>query len=77
MARYEFACVVGTDVVETGQVREFDHVDDARTEARALLGSLAAQVLKTREVDMISVEIFDGSKAPISELRLVFEEIPK
>lgn len=77
MARFEFACVVGTDVVESGQVRDFENVDAARTEARALLGTLAAEVLQAREVDMISVEIFDEVKAPISELRLVFEEIPK
>lgn len=77
MARYEFACVVGTEVVETGEAREFGHVEDARAEARALLGTLAAQVLRTRDIDMISVEIFDEVKAPIVELRLVFEEIPK
>lgn len=77
MARYEFACVVGTDVVETGQAREFDNLKDARTEARKLLGKLGSHVLQTRDVDMVSVEIFDDAKAPISELRLVFEDIPK
>lgn len=77
MARYEFACVVGTDVVEAGQVREFESVNDARAEARALLGRLASQVLQTRDVDMVSVEIFDEDKTPISEFRLIFEDISK
>jgi hypothetical protein len=77
MQRYEFASVVGTEVVETGQLREFDDIDDARAQARAMLGRLAADVLQSRDVDMVSVEIFDSAKAPITELRLVFEEIPK
>jgi hypothetical protein len=77
MASFEFACVVGTDVVESGKLREFDDVDDARVHARVLLGRLAADVLQTRDVDMVSVEIFNETKTPVSELRLMFEEIPK
>lgn len=77
MQRYEFAFVVGTEVVKTGQLREFDNIYVARSQPRALLGRLAADVLQSRDVDMVSVEIFDTAKAPITELRLVFEEIPK
>lgn len=77
MGIYTFVCVVGTDVVDGGPERVFEHAGDARAEARALLGKLAAHALSTRDVDMISVEIFDARKAPVSELRLTFEDIPK
>ena len=77
MAIYTFVCVVGSDVVDGGPEREFNDLNDARAEARALLGKLAAHALSTRDVDMVSVEIFDTAKNPIAELLLTFEDIPK
>ena len=77
MRGFSFVCMVGTDVVDGGSQREFANLEDARSEARALLGRLAAHALSTRDVDMIAVEIFDDQRTPVAELRLTFEDIPK
>lgn len=74
---YTFTCVVGTDVIDTGPARDFASVDNARSEARTLLGKLATNALNSRDVDMVSVEIYAEDKIPIAELRLLFEEITK
>ncbi|WP_064695931.1 DUF6894 family protein [Rhizobium aegyptiacum] len=63
---------VGT---ETGY--EFESVEAAKAEARRVLAEMAAEGLPTAPLNMLSVELFDESRKPIAEIRLVLEEIAK
>jgi len=52
--------------------------DEAAREAgRRLLTTAAAEGLPDTHGDMIAVEIFDGDRQPLLEVRLVYEEIAK
>nr|WP_210282997.1 hypothetical protein [Rhizobium sp. BK049] len=63
---------VGT---ETGY--EFESVEAAKAEARRVLAEMAAEGLPTAPLNMLSVELFDESRKPLAEIRLILEEIAK
>jgi hypothetical protein len=77
MTIYHFTIIVGTEVLEAETPKEFGSMDIARHEARALLGRLASAKLAIEDCEMISVEILDVNKVPLTELRLAFQEIAK
>ncbi|MFA1625491.1 hypothetical protein ACDY96_22715 [Rhizobium mongolense] len=56
---------------------EFDGVQAAKAEARNALAETAAGGLPETPVHMLSVELFDENRLPITELRLILEEISK
>ncbi|MBB4226822.1 DUF6894 family protein [Rhizobium mongolense] len=72
-----FYRVVGAkgELAETS--REFDGVQAAKAEARHALTETAAGGLPETPVHMLSVELFDENRLPITELRLILEEISK
>jgi len=77
MPRYHFTAIVDTEVVEIEGARDFPTVDLARTAARGALGRIAADWLPRSDCEFISVEIFDDSRTPITELRFEFREVAK
>jgi hypothetical protein len=56
---------------------DFDDVDAAKAEARAILAQMATGGLPSPPLEMISVGLFDEHHRPIFEIRLIVEEIPK
>jgi len=77
MPLYRFTAVVDTEVAETETAKSFPSLGAARDVARAALGRIAAERLSRRDIEMISIEIFDEAEVPLTELRLEFREIAK
>ncbi|PCK83641.1 hypothetical protein CPT32_28050 [Rhizobium sophoriradicis] len=65
----------GAGVTETGY--EFETVEAAKAEARRVLAEMAAEGLPAAPLNMLSVELFDESRRPLAEIRLILEEIAK
>ncbi|ANP86536.1 DUF6894 family protein [Rhizobium leguminosarum] len=65
----------GAGATETGY--DFDSVEAAKAEARRVLAEMAAEGLPTAPLNMMSVELFDESRRPLAEIRLILEEISK
>ncbi len=77
MARYFFQLLDHKGVRPTEMAYEFDTAEAAIEEARTALSEMAADGLPTGEYNMLSVEVFDETRRPVRELRLVLEEIDK
>ncbi|OWV70164.1 hypothetical protein ATY77_19180 [Rhizobium sp. R634] len=60
---------------ETGY--EFESIEVAKAEARRVLAEMAAEGLPAPPLNMLSVELFDDSRSPLAEIRLILEEIAK
>lgn len=56
---------------------ELDSIEDAVLEARTTLGAIAADGIPREAKSMLSIEIFDGDRKPVREIRLILEEIDK
>nr|WP_205923406.1 hypothetical protein [Rhizobium leguminosarum] len=65
----------GVGATETGY--DFDSIEAAKAEARRVLAEMAAEGLPTAPLNMMSVELFDESRRPLAEIRLILEEIAK
>ena len=77
MTDFYFTAISGTDDVKTDLRCEQPSLDLAKVEARALLARMATDRLSTDPCEMISVEIFDAGGNPLTELRLMYQEIDK
>ena len=77
MPRFQFTAVVDGEVAKAGNGLDFASLESARSGALTELGKIAAARLGCGRCELISVEIFDEAKTPITELRLEFREIPK
>ena len=60
----------------TDTMADFESLDAAIEEARTTLAAIAADGLPMGE-SMVSIEIYDESRKPLREIRLVLEEIDK
>lgn len=56
---------------------ELDSIEAAVLEARTTLAAIAADGIPREPTSMLSIEIFDGDRKPIREIRLILEEIDK
>ncbi|MBX5165057.1 MULTISPECIES: DUF6894 family protein [unclassified Rhizobium] len=65
----------GVGTTETGY--EFASIEAAKAEARRVLAEMAAEGLPSEPLNMLSVELFDESRRPLAEIRLILEEIAK
>ena len=77
MPLFRFVAVVDGEVAEAEDGGEFSTLAAARETAREALGRIAAQRLAAGECEFISIEIFDASKTPLTEMRIEVREIPK
>ncbi|SEH87204.1 hypothetical protein SAMN05216228_1010168 [Rhizobium tibeticum] len=77
MPRYYFQ-IIDSRTAEPLEVScEFVDVDTAKAEARQALAESAADGLPEAPLNMMSVELFDENRRPITEIRLILEEIRK
>jgi hypothetical protein len=56
---------------------DFANVDLAIVEARTALAEIAADGLPAGPLNLLSVEVFDETRRPLREIRLILEEIDK
>ena len=56
---------------------DFESEEEAVREPHVALAEMARDGLPKEPVNLMSVELFDELKRPITELRLIFEVIPK
>jgi hypothetical protein len=77
MTRFYFSVVSGTDDIRSDLPVDSATLDLAKLEARRLLGQMATTRLAADPYEMMSVEIFDASGTPLTELRLIYQEIDK
>jgi hypothetical protein len=75
MPLYYFISLDRDGAVETTMELENDF--EATTEARKALAEMALDGLPTEPLNMLSVEVFNGRRVPIIEVRLKLEIIPK
>jgi len=76
MSDYYFTTISGTEVATQIQVR-CPTLDTAKSEARRILARLVADRFVDDPCEMVSVEIFDNAGGPLTELRLIYQEIDK
>jgi hypothetical protein len=77
MTDFYFTTVSGTDDITSDVPCECPTLDLAKVEARSLLARMATARLAANPCEMMSVEIFDASGNPLSELRLMYQELDK
>ncbi|RUM21475.1 hypothetical protein EFQ99_26995 [Rhizobium vallis] len=65
----------GAGATEMGH--DFASVEAAMAEARRVLAEMAAEGLPAAPLNMFSVELFDESRKPVTEIRLILEEISR
>ena len=56
---------------------DFESEEEAVREAHVALAEMARDGLPKEPVNVMSVEVFDEHKRPVTEVRLTFEIIPK
>ena len=77
MPQFYFTTVAGDGTIQSQIPGEFDDLELAKLEARRILANLASDGLPREPIDMISVEIYDADRRPLSEIRLALQEIVK
>ncbi len=77
MPKFFFQVIDRTGAEPTEFALEFPSLDDAKQEARRALAEMASEGLPAEPLNMLAVELFDENKVPITELRLLLEEVPK
>ena len=77
MPKFYFQLLDGDGVGATETGYEFASIKAAKAEARRVLAEMAAEGLPAEPLNMLSVELFDESRRPLAEIRLILEEIPK
>lgn len=65
----------GAGTTETAY--DFESIEAAKAEARRVLAEMATEGLPAAPLNMMSVELFDESRKPLAEIRLILEEIAK
>ncbi|UVD55485.1 hypothetical protein NE852_15445 [Rhizobium sp. Pop5] len=65
----------GAGATEMGH--DFASVEVEKSEARRILAEMAAEGLPSAPLNMFSVELFDESRKPVTEIRLILEEITR
>jgi len=76
MSDFLFTTISGTDVVTQIPVSCGD-LEEAKIEARRVLARLIGERLANDPCEMVSVEIFDATERPLTELRMMYQEIDK
>lgn len=76
MSTFSFSAVVGTAVVAELHPLQSTSLEQAKQEGRFILAQLAMEHVPTGQ-DMISVELFNGTRKPLAELRLSYQVIEK
>jgi hypothetical protein len=61
----------------TNSQGDFGSLEDAKAEARRTLADVGADGLPLPPLNMVSVQILDGTNQPVWEARLVLDEIDK
>ena len=77
MTDFYFTTISGTDDVKSNLPCQCPSLDLAKVEARGLLARMATDRLAANPCEMMSVEIFDAGGNPLTELRLIYQEIDK
>lgn len=77
MPLYHFTAIADTTVLKEREQYDYPTLEFAKQEARAMLITAANERFSAGGCDMISVEIYDDQLRPLSELRLLFQEIGK
>ncbi len=75
--RYILEVMDGSGEGPVSMMIDFESEDEAVREAHVALAEMARDGLPKEPVNMMSVELFDEHKRPITELRLTFEIISK
>jgi hypothetical protein len=76
MTGFFFTTVSGTDVQSNIPV-QCPTLGEAKTEALRVLVRMVGERLPDDPCEMLSVEIFDDAEKPLTELRLMYQEIDK
>jgi hypothetical protein len=76
MSTFTFSAIVGAVVVADYRPMQSRTIDHAKREGRLILAQLALEHVPAGE-EMISIELFNGTGNPVSELRLSYQEIEK
>ena len=77
MPKFYFQLLDGTGQDAVESEFEFDNFEVARSQAKSALGEMAREGLPEDPSNMMSVEILDGDRNPLLEIRLTFDEIWK
>jgi hypothetical protein len=77
MPHFLMTAAVDTTIVKDREPFQYPTLEFARVEARHLLARLVAERLPLGDWEMISVEIYDESTRPLTELRISMQEIEK
>ncbi len=75
--RYFLEVIDGSGEGPVSMSIDFESEEEAVREAHVALAEMARDGLPKEPVNVMSVELFDERKRPITELRLMFEVIPK
>lgn len=76
MGQFYFKIQDQDGVLQPDRGFEFEHLEQAKNEARTLLAEMALDGLPNEPVDSISVELQDANRVPILTYRLLLEAIP-
>jgi hypothetical protein len=77
MPKFIFQVIDRTSPEPTELAHEFPSLEDAKHQARLALAEMARDGLPEAPFNMVSVELFDEDRRPITEFRLLLEEVAK
>jgi hypothetical protein len=77
MSDFYFTTISGTYDIKSDLPCDCPTLDLAKVEGRGLLARMATERLADDPCEMMSVEIFDAGGNPLTELRLMYQEIDK